>query len=153
MSTPKIFQMRDTLLYENVGGEVVALDMQSGSYFSLQSSAALIWSLIEKAASTEQIIGQIAHTYSVDREKAESDVVSFLGQLQTVGLITSSDQSLQVSLPLVADVESSQTYVPPALEIFNDVQDLLTIDPIHDVDEMGWPRTRQKTQPATMRQP
>jgi hypothetical protein len=32
-------------------------------------------------------------------------------------------------------------YVPPVLERFDDVRDLLLIDPIHQVDqEYGWPK-------------
>ena len=32
-------------------------------------------------------------------------------------------------------------YLPPQLERFEDVRDLLLIDPIHQVDpELGWPR-------------
>ena len=30
-------------------------------------------------------------------------------------------------------------FVPPALTIYEDMADLLLLDPIHDVDEAGWP--------------
>jgi hypothetical protein len=31
-------------------------------------------------------------------------------------------------------------FQPPTLESYNDMQDLLLLDPIHDVDDMGWPQ-------------
>lgn len=33
-------------------------------------------------------------------------------------------------------------YRPPVLEVFADMQDLLLLDPIHDIDEVGWPVAR-----------
>ena len=33
-------------------------------------------------------------------------------------------------------------YQPPVLETYADLQDILLLDPVHDVDETGWPKTR-----------
>ncbi len=30
-------------------------------------------------------------------------------------------------------------FAPPRLQRYTDMQDLLLLDPIHDVDEVGWP--------------
>jgi hypothetical protein len=30
-------------------------------------------------------------------------------------------------------------YKAPALAVHEDMQDLITLDPIHDVDQVGWP--------------
>jgi hypothetical protein len=32
-------------------------------------------------------------------------------------------------------------YKPPAIERFDDLEELLVLDPIHEVDEAGWPAT------------
>jgi len=29
--------------------------------------------------------------------------------------------------------------LPPKIEIFSDMQDILLLDPVHDVDQSGWP--------------
>jgi hypothetical protein len=34
---------------------------------------------------------------------------------------------------------SRKTWQAPELSIYEDMQDLLQLDPIHDVDETGWP--------------
>ena len=31
----------------------------------------------------------------------------------------------------------------PALQVYTDMEDLLLLDPIHEVDEMGWPSAKQ----------
>ena len=39
-----------------------------------------------------------------------------------------------------ADVpRSALEFAPPRLEKYSDLEDLLVLDPIHDVDEAGWP--------------
>ena len=30
-------------------------------------------------------------------------------------------------------------FLPPEIDIFSDMQDILLLDPVHDVDESGWP--------------
>jgi hypothetical protein len=38
-------------------------------------------------------------------------------------------------------------FTPPVLEVFADMRDLLLLDPIHDVAEVGWP-TAKPSRPA-----
>ena len=33
---------------------------------------------------------------------------------------------------------------PPVLNVFSDMQDLLLLDPIHDVDATGWPMPKSE---------
>ncbi len=37
--------------------------------------------------------------------------------------------------------ERNGDYVAPVLESFTDMQDLILLDPIHEVDAAGWPNT------------
>jgi len=37
-------------------------------------------------------------------------------------------------------------YAPPVLETFSDMQDLLLLDPIHEVDDAGWPMAPRQAQ-------
>jgi len=37
-------------------------------------------------------------------------------------------------------------FVLPVLERYTDMQELLLIDPIHDVDETGWPRRKEQSE-------
>lgn len=122
--------------------EVIALDMQSGSYFSLRQAAAWIWRLLRQPVSQEQIVTAVITCYQVDRVRATLDVQALLGHLQAEGLIevTVAQQTEEIAPPLHP---TGEPYTTPVLEVFTDVQDLLTIDPIHDVDEMGWPQPKQ----------
>lgn len=37
---------------------------------------------------------------------------------------------------------SQRCFTPPVLNKFTDMQELLLLDPIHDVDETGWPKRK-----------
>lgn len=36
-------------------------------------------------------------------------------------------------------------FEPPVLEKYTDMQDLLLLDPIHEVDDTGWPKRKNQT--------
>jgi hypothetical protein len=48
--------------------------------------------------------------------------------------------------PLPADVLPA-AFVAPVLHKHTDMQDLLLLDPIHEVDETGWPSVKKDAAP------
>jgi hypothetical protein len=76
-----------------MGGEVVILDLKSGTYYGLDAVAARIWSLIEEPASVIAIKDAIVAHYDVDPVTCERDVRIFLSQMQEAGLIEVSGES------------------------------------------------------------
>jgi hypothetical protein len=137
-----VYQIANRILYEIIEEEVIALDMQAGTYFSLRNTSAWIWRLLRQPVSLDQIITALTNQYRVDQAIASVDVQAFLVRLKTEGLIeeTTAQGSEEIATPLNPNAEP---YIAPELEVFTDVQELLTIDPIHDVDEMGWPQPKQ----------
>jgi len=121
--------------------EVIAIDLQSGNYYSLRSTAAEIWLLFAQSASIEQITGHFSNAYGVDQETASVDLELFVLRLKEEGLIEVADPQ---DAAIAFRKPPSESYIAPELEVFTDVQDLLTIDPIHDVDEMGWPQRKKQ---------
>jgi hypothetical protein len=71
-------------------------------------------------------------------------VEKFVERLADESIITvrSSDNSNHIGRnPGPARYGEGIEYVPPVLDRFDDVRDLLLIDPIHQVDqEYGWPK-------------
>ena len=70
-----------------MGGEVVILDLTSGTYYGLDTLGAQVWSLIEQPASIAAIRDAIVAEYDVDAATCERDVLGFLEQMQAVGLV------------------------------------------------------------------
>ena len=120
--------------------EVVVLDTKSGLYFSLQGSAAVIWSLVEARASREAILTSLAEKYDCKPETIVAAVDYCLTEFTAKGLIreTPSNGGAQ-SLPTSSLVKLA--FAEPLIDEFNDMQGLLLLDPIHDVSEEGWPHS------------
>ena len=49
--------------------------------------------------------------------------------------------SLVQTNPANPSTTNQKEYEPPVIECYPDMQELLLLDPIHEVDETGWPRS------------
>lgn len=77
----------------DMGGEMVILDLKSGTYYGLDVVAARVWTLIEQPALLGAIRESIMAEYEVDSDTCERDILAFLDQMQAVGLVEISNES------------------------------------------------------------
>ena len=71
----------DEQVSTEMDGEAVILNLDSGTYFSLNSVGARIWELIQSARPVSEIRDAIIGEYEVEPEVAERDVLALLGAL------------------------------------------------------------------------
>ena len=84
-----------------LGGEAVLLELQSGIYYGLNSSGALIWSLIQKGTTVGQILETLLKEYETTADRCERDLYALLQNLRVAGLIEIEDEaSGQISKPV-----------------------------------------------------
>jgi hypothetical protein len=128
--------------------EVVVVNLNSGSYYSLEKVAAEIWNLIEAGAALDEIVSVIGPRYEEGRDEITAAVMRFFHELQQEDLILPFTQDM---IGKGATRESAQeagkwtTKLPfeaPVLQKYTDMQELLVLDPIHEVDDSGWPKSR-----------
>ena len=75
------------VLCQEVGGEMVLLDLNSESYFGLDEIGARIWALLNEEKAVGQIVETLLEEYEVDRARLEGDVNELLENLLEAGLI------------------------------------------------------------------
>lgn len=75
----------------DMGGEVVILDLKSGMYYGLDVVGAKVWTLIEQPTLLCAIREAIMSEYDVDAETCERDILAFVSQMQTAGLVEISN--------------------------------------------------------------
>jgi hypothetical protein len=119
--------------------EVVVLDMKSGTYFSLRGSGVDIWRLIEENASCAGIVEALEARFEASDSQIATAVEALIVELTEAGLIV-TDTSIE-SGGGPPEVAEKAPFAPPEVERFTDMQDLLLLDPIHEVDDDGWPHT------------
>ena len=136
------------VVHDTMDNEVVIVEFDSGNYYSLDKAGADIWNLINSGASVNEIIEAIAHRYKDDRAVIENAVNQLLTELQQEDLIvpdqTKEPRSIhepEVCVGSGSEVERSG-FEAPILHKYTDMQDLLLLDPIHGVDETGWPSVK-----------
>lgn len=125
--------------------EIVIIHLESGAYYSLDQSSALIWELIQQGATETEIVSKIAAHYALVTESLVAVVQPFITELCREQLIIADTAVTQACQPAGAKLTDSSfgtakgPFTPPRLHKFTDMQDLLLLDPIHDVTETGWP--------------
>ena len=133
---------RPDVVMESFGGETVLVQMKSGNYYSLQGSAPLIWDLIDQGSSVEDAGDFLLASHAADEEEVRRSVRNLVEELVAESLI------VPVPAPPIAAGKTPNSratgtpFVPPVLERYTDMQELLFLDPIHDVDESGWPHRK-----------
>ena len=121
---------------EKFEDEIIVVSLVNGNYYSLRGTAAVIWDLIVQGHSRQTIAATLSEVAGLVNGQVEQ-VNAFFEELIEHALIKKTDgHSADGELAIEDDFE----YKAPVLEAYSDMQDLLLLDPIHDVDEeTGWP--------------
>ena len=80
-------QISPDVLFQEVSGEMVLLDLGSEHYFGLDEIGARIWSLLESGAGEAAVVDTLLEEYDVERETLQADVAELLDQLTEAGLV------------------------------------------------------------------
>jgi len=136
------------VIYEIFDSEIVIINLSTGSYYSLDKSGAEIWRLLERPAAEAAIFQDISNRYQGDHAQIRQEVRQFLGELQQNSLIVPAESAEPEGSPHLS--ESSEfaasatrpLFETPIVHKYTDMEELLLLDPIHEVDEMGWPNAK-----------
>ena len=86
--TIRRFIVSSDVLFQEVSGEVVLLDLASERYFGLDAIGTRVWQHIDKGTQWDDALEQIMEEYDVSREQLEMDVEALVAQLLQAGLLT-----------------------------------------------------------------
>ncbi|MGD9657148.1 MAG: PqqD family protein [Methylocystis sp.] len=73
--------------------EVVILNLESSLYFGLEGVAACIWNAIREPTNGVEICRKVMDQFDVGEEQCRREVLEFLEQLVTAGLIETSSST------------------------------------------------------------
>jgi hypothetical protein len=142
MNNQKFRVNTPTVTHETIDGEAVIINLDSGNYYSLVEAGSFIWSLVERGASMTEVQQLVQQSYQGNATEIDRGVQELLAQLQQENLIVpvdGADNLAELNLSFQNGHEKP-SFSAPLLNKFSDMQELLLLDPIHDVDEAGWPK-------------
>lgn len=131
--------------YETIDGEVLIINFDNGNYYSLRGTAAEIWAMVESGAAVRDIVEAVGRRYTGDRARMNEAILKFVGELGNEALLVHENDDAPEAYagpplsPVTNADEERPAFEIPVLEKHTDVQDLLILDPIHEVDDTGWP--------------
>lgn len=140
----RVFRFRGSTVHERFGDESVIVNLDTGSYYSAQGTAETIWIMVADGASELQIVHRMKSEFSGPAETIERLTMEFLDHLVGEELVDPTEGADDQDAAGVVSPASAEAFVAPSLQKYVDMEELLRLDPIHEVDEAGWPSTRKQ---------
>jgi Coenzyme PQQ synthesis protein D (PqqD) len=82
------FRLSPDVLYRDLEGQAVILDLSSGLYFGLNEVGTRIWTLIGEGRTVADIAQILSHEYAADASSIERDVRELADALLSRNLIS-----------------------------------------------------------------
>ena len=80
-------QPNDDVLFQEVGGEAVLLNLGSESYFGLNEVGTRIWALLAENDSLQHAFDTLCTEYEVAPEQLQSDLLALVDEMAKAGLV------------------------------------------------------------------
>jgi len=77
----------DEVLAQEVGDEVVLLDLAGERYFGLDPVGTRIWTLLPDAANLGVVLDCLCEEFDAPRERIETDLLALIAALSEAGLV------------------------------------------------------------------
>jgi len=135
------------VITETIDGEAIMINLGTGNYYSVAGSGAEVCGFLEQGADVEMVIESLSQGYEAPRDSIASAVRDLIADLEREGLIVPLEGDSSASVVAVAaEREARRPFEKPYLEKYTDMQDLVLLDPVHEVDERGWPHVQPAAQ-------
>lgn len=126
--------------------EAVVVNFITGKYFGITGSGPDIWRIFENPCTVEQLTGLLKSAYTDIKDEQISDVTAFIDSLLKEGLLIAVDKCEDISINLPVDITGK--FLEPVLDVYDDLQELIVLDPVHEIDpERGWPAQQTLIEP------
>lgn len=81
----------DGVMFREIGGEAVLLNLQSESYFGLDEIGTRMWSALTEEPSIEAAYDVLLAEFDVEEEALRADLSEFIETLAEAGLVAVAD--------------------------------------------------------------
>ena len=82
-----LLEIEDTVLFRELDGEAVILNIETGNYFGLDQVGMRAWALIREHKVLSKVIGIMEAEYEVSRDTLSHDLVALAKELSAHGLV------------------------------------------------------------------
>ncbi|MEQ8718842.1 MAG: PqqD family protein [Acidimicrobiales bacterium] len=122
------FRPHQRVVAKIVMDEAVIINLETGVYYGLPGAGSVVWALVAAGHSPAEVAERVASEYAVQSTSVRGDVAALVESLVDEQLIVASDRTSADDVD-IADLVAQTDYTPPALERFDDMEELLALDP------------------------
>lgn len=84
---PKAVKISENVLFQEIEGECVLLNMESEQYFGLDEVGARMWQILAQGGDPLKVLTQMQLEYETDEETLRKDLSNLLEELKNEDLI------------------------------------------------------------------
>ena len=132
-----------SVISEVIDGETIVLNFDSGHYFSLNSVASAIWGHLAHGGTVKPLVAMLTARYGLEPGSMNDVVTGFVARLETEGLVRRAMNGPSADGEPDLEGALGGEFLLPDFEKFTDMEQLLLLDPIHEVTDAGWPHGRK----------
>jgi hypothetical protein len=137
------------VVHQAFDDEIVMVNLEQGNYYSLSRVGAVVCDVLDRGVTVPEVVEDLCRRYEGDRTEIHAAVEKFVDELRAEGLVVpAAPGHAPAKDGSGADEPATgrEPFEAPSLEKYTDMQDLLLLDPIHEVDETGWPAAKPDLQ-------
>jgi trimethylamine:corrinoid methyltransferase-like protein len=87
MQRDALLRFSPDVVFRELAGESVVLDLSSGRYFGMNAVGTRVWQLIGQGERVDALLRAVVAEYQADAPTIERDVLALLDDLATRGLV------------------------------------------------------------------
>jgi hypothetical protein len=121
--------------HDTIDGETVLIDSEKGYLFLFLGIGPQLWEHLLAGTSDEALVNEVTARYGA---AAAAPTRAFLDALEQAQMLR--NEPSPSAAPASASTAWPETFVAPTLERYDQIADIISMDPIHEVDpNKGWP--------------
>jgi len=127
------------IVLETVDEETIIVNLESGCYYDLNHSGGRLLEALSAGAEPDVATARVADAYGVELSDLSAAAAALLEQLLAEGILIANGNGGGPAAAAGEPAPATRPFEAPRLGKYTDMQELLLLDPIHEVDETGWP--------------
>jgi hypothetical protein len=123
-----------------IDDEVFIINLEKGIYYSLMAPGVEIWEALRQGATLDQVQEWLLARFDENPGDIARAVHDLVREMEAEHILV-RDESPQEGTIDLPDEPSNQRrpFQRPVLHRYTDMEAILMLDPIHEVDQQGWP--------------
>ena len=81
-------RISEDVLFQDLQGEAVLLNLNSGVYYGLDPVGTRVWQLLGTHEKLADIASAVLDEFEVEKQTCEADLLALMGELEKRGLVT-----------------------------------------------------------------